>query len=413
MKFLRQLLESIRFAWQALRTNLLRTVLSLLGVTIGIFSIVAVFTFVDSMNMGIREQIDSFGKGVVYVGKWPWVMSNNYPWWKYINRPTMKYNEFKYLSDNLENSQAISIIDGRQTTLKNENNSMETRLMGVSQDYNKISDVFVESGRYFLSNETDNSAFVVILGASVKEALFPNRGDVIGETIKINGIKFKVIAMMKKKGEDLISLGGSPDEQAFIPYTTYASLFQKDQPEPDIAVKAFDWDKGQETLEGEVTGLMRSRRGLKPSQDNNFSINRLDGAVKFFESIFASMNVGGGIIALFSLLVGGFGIANIMFVSVKERTNIIGIQKSLGAKNYFILFQFLFEAVFLSLIGGAVGIFLVWMMSFINFGSLKLVLTVGNVMFGLLTATFIGVLSGIVPAWVAARLDPVTAIRSK
>ncbi|MEA5405109.1 ABC transporter permease [Arcicella sp. DC2W] len=413
MKFLRQLLESIRFAWQALRTNLLRTVLSLLGVTIGIFSIVAVFTFVDSMNMGIREQIDSFGKGVVYVGKWPWVMSNNYPWWKYINRPTMKYNEFKYLSDNLENSQAISIMDGRRTTLKNGNNSMETNLAGVSQDYNLISDVPVETGRYFLNNETDNSAFVVILGAKVKEALFPDRGDVIGETIKINGIKFKVIAMMKKKGEDLISLGGSPDERAFIPYTTYASLFQKDEPEPDIAVKAYDWDKGQETLEGEVTGLMRSRRGLKPTQDNNFSINRLDGAVKFFESIFASMNVGGGIIALFSLLVGGFGIANIMFVSVKERTNIIGIQKSLGAKNYFILFQFLFEAVFLSLIGGGVGIFLVWLMSYIDFGSLKLVLTFGNIMFGLLTATFIGVLSGIVPAWVAARLDPVTAIRSK
>jgi len=413
MKFLRQLLESLRFAWQALRSNLLRTVLSLLGVTIGIFSIVAVFTFVDSMNMGIREQIDSFGKGVVYVGKWPWVMSNNYPWWKYINRPSMKYNEFKYLSDNLENSQAVSIMDGRRTTLKNANNSMETNLAGVSQDYNKISDVPVETGRYFLNNETDNSAFVVILGAKVKEALFPDRGNVIGETIKINGIKFKVIAIMKKKGEDLISLGGSPDERAFIPYTTYASLFQQDQPEPDIAVKAYDWDKGQETLEGEVTGLMRSRRGLKPTQDNNFSINRLDGAVKFFESIFASMNVGGGIIALFSLLVGGFGIANIMFVSVKERTNIIGIQKSLGAKNYFILFQFLFEAVFLSLIGGAVGIFFVWLMSNINFGSLKLVLTFGNIMFGLLTSTFIGILSGIVPAWVAARLDPVIAIRSK
>jgi putative ABC transport system permease protein len=413
MKFLRQLFESIRFAWQALRTNLLRTVLSLLGVTIGIFSIVAVFSFVDSMNMGIREQIDSFGKGVVYVGKWPWVMSNNYPWWKYINRPSMKYNEFKYLADNLENSQAVSIIDGRRTTLKNENNSMDANLAGVSQDYNKISDVPVESGRYFLNSETDNSAFVVILGASVKEALFPNRGDVIGETIKINGIKFKVIAMMKKKGEDLISLGGSPDERAFIPYTTYASLFQQDHPEPDIAVKAYDWDKGQETLEGEVTGLMRSRRGLKPTQESNFSINRLDGAVKFFESIFASMNFGGGIIALFSLLVGGFGIANIMFVSVKERTNIIGIQKSLGAKNYFILFQFLFEAVFLSLIGGAFGIFLVWLMSHIDFGSLKLTLTVGNIFIGLMTATVIGVISGIIPAWVAARLDPVTAIRSK
>ncbi|MEA5258697.1 ABC transporter permease [Arcicella aquatica] len=413
MKFLRQLFESLRFAWQALRSNLLRTVLSLLGVTIGIFSIVAVFTVVDSMNMGIREQIDSFGKGVVYVGKWPWVMSNNYPWWKYINRPSMKYNEFKYLSDNLENSEAVSIMDGRRTTLKNGNNSMETNLAGVSQDYNKITDVPVETGRYFLNNETDNSAFVVILGAKVKEALFPDRGDVIGETIKINGIKFKVIAMMKKKGEDLISLGGSPDERAFIPYTTYASLFQQDQPEPDIAVKAYDWDKGQETLEGEVTGLMRSRRGLKPTQDNNFSINRLDGAVKFFESIFASMNVGGACIAFFSLLIGGFGIANIMFVSVKERTNIIGIQKSLGAKNYFILFQFLFEAVFLSLIGGAVGIFFVWLLSNVSLGSLKLVLTFGNIMIGVFVSTFIGVLSGIVPAWVAARLDPVIAIRSK
>lgn len=413
MKFLRQLFESIRFAWQALRTNLLRTVLSLLGVTIGIFSIVAVFSFVDSMNMGIREQIDSFGKGVVYVGKWPWVMSNNYPWWKYINRPTMKYSEYKYLADNLENSQAISIIDGRLTTLKNGNNSMETRLNGVSYEYNLISEVPVEDGRYFLTNETDNSAFVVILGAAVKEALFPNVADVIGQTIKINGIKFKVIATMKKKGEDLISLGGSPDERAYIPYTTYSSVFQKDYPEPDIAVKAFDWDKGQETLEGEVTGLMRSRRGLKPTQESNFSINRLDGAVKFFESIFASMNFGGGIIALFSLLVGGFGIANIMFVSVKERTNIIGIQKSLGAKNYFILFQFLFEAVFLSLIGGAFGIFLVWLMSHIDFGSLKLTLTLGNVVIGLMTATVIGIISGIIPAWIAAKLDPVIAIRSK
>lgn len=413
MKFLRQLFESIRFAWQALRTNLLRTVLSLLGVTIGIFSIVAVFTFVDSMNMSIREQIDSFGKGVIYVGKWPWVMSNNYPWWKYINRPSTKYVEYKYLSDNLENAEAVAILDGRQTTLKNGNNSMETRLQGISYDYNLISDIPIESGRYFMSNETDNSAFVAIIGADVKTNLFPNVPDVIGKTIKINGIKFKVIATVIKKGEDLISLGGSPDTRAYIPYTTFANVFQNDEPEPDIAIKAYDWDKGQEAVEGEAMGLMRSRRGLRPTQESNFSINRSDGAVKFFESIFASMNVGGGIIALFSLLVGGFGIANIMFVSVKERTNIIGIQKSLGAKNYFILCQFLFEAVFLSLIGGIVGISLVWLMSNINFGSLKLILTWGNVMWGLITSTIIGILSGIIPAWIAARLDPVTAIRSK
>jgi putative ABC transport system permease protein len=413
MKFLRQLFESIRFAWQALVSNVLRTTLSLLGVTIGIFSIVAIFTFIDSMNASISSEIDSFGKGVIYVGKWPWVFSNNFPWWKYMNRPTMKYSEYKYLAENVKNAQAISILDGRMTTLKNGNNSMETRLTGVSYDYNKISDVPIEYGRYFLTNETDNAAFAVILGAEVKEALFPNIGDAVGQTMKINGIKFKVIATMKKKGEDLLSFGGSPDQRAYIPYTSYSSLFQRDEPEPDVAMKAFDSDIGQQTLEGEVTGLMRSRRGLKPVQEDNFSINRLDGLTKFLDGIFSSLTIGGIFIAGFSLLVGGFGIANIMFVSVKERTNIIGIQKSLGAKNYFILFQFLFEAVFLSLIGGGVGILLVWLLSFGDFGSLKLILTYSNMIKGIITSSVIGIISGIVPAYLAAKLDPVVAIRSK
>ncbi|MFC0183042.1 putative ABC transport system permease protein [Pseudarcicella hirudinis] len=413
MKFLRQIFESFRFAWQALHSNVLRTTLSLLGVTIGIFAIVAVFTAVDSLNKNIRDQIDSFGKGVLYVGKWPWLMGNNYPWWKYVNRPNMKYSEFKYLQENLENAKHVAIIDGRgSVTYSHGNNSIDARLTGCSFEYNKISEFSIQQGRYFVPVETESSSYSAIIGAKIAETIFPN-GNAIGQTIKIKGIKFVVIGVLEKKGTDGITLGGSPDENAFIPYTTFANIFQKDQPEPDVAVKAYDWDVKQEALEGEIEGLMRSRRSLKPSQEDNFAVNRADGINQFFDGIFATLNMAGALIAGFSLLVGGFGIANIMFVSVKERTNIIGIQKSLGAKNYFILFQFLFEAVFLSLIGGLVGIFLVWLITIIPQDALTMILSYSNITKGLFISSIIGMLSGIIPALVAARLDPVIAIRSK
>jgi putative ABC transport system permease protein len=183
--------------------------------------------------------------------------------------------------------------------------------------------------------------------------------------------------------------------------------------QPVIAAKGLDYDDGLIELESEIIGMMRSRRGLKPSQEDNFALNRPEMAGNAITSVFGVLTVAGGIISLFSILVGGFGIANIMFVSVKERTNIIGIQKSLGAKNFFILFQFLFEAVFLCLFGGGVGIFIVYLLTFVPLGSLEIILSFKNISIGLILASIIGVISGIVPAFVASRLDPVIAIRSK
>jgi putative ABC transport system permease protein len=411
MKFLIQVYESLIFAYQALRSNILRTTLSLLGVSVGIFAIVAVFTAVDSLNKNIRSEIDSFaGSGVLYIGKWPWIMQNNYPWWKYLNRPEMKYTEFQFLKDNLKSAKAIAIIDnGRSASAALGSSSMDVNMTGASYDYNQITSVPVQFGRYFLPIESENALNVVIIGAKVSE----NLQATVGDQIKLNGIKFQVIGVIEKKGSDMLSFGGTPDEKVFIPYSTFSAVFQKDQPAPDIAIKALDDDIGQENLEGEVTGLMRSLRSIKPKQESNFSVNRLDGLNQFFDGIFAALNVSGALIAGFSLLVGGFGIANIMFVSVKERTNIIGIQKSLGAKNYFILFQFLFEAVFLSLIGGLVGIGLVVLLTLIPQDALPLVLTMKNIVTGLFISSFIGILSGIIPAWVAAKMDPVIAIRSK
>ncbi len=411
MKFLIQVYESLIFAYQALRSNIMRTTLSLLGVSVGIFAIVAVFTAVDSLNKNIRSEIDSFaGSGVLYVGKWPWIMQNNYPWWKYLNRPEMKFTEYQFLKDNLKSAKAIAIIDnGRSASATKGSSSMDVNMTGASYEYNQITNIPVQFGRYFLPIESENALNVVIIGFKVAENLEAS----VGDQIKLNGIKFQVIGIIEKKGSDILSFGGTPDEKAFIPYSTFSAVFQKDKPAPDIAIKAMDDDLGQENLEGEVTGLMRSLRSIKPKQESNFAVNRLDGLNKFFDGIFAALNVAGALIAGFSLLVGGFGIANIMFVSVKERTNIIGIQKSLGAKNYFILFQFLFEAVFLSLIGGLVGIGLVVLLTLIPQDALPLVLSMKNIVTGLFISSFIGILSGIIPAWVAAKMDPVIAIRSK
>lgn len=411
MKFIIQVYESLIFAYQALRSNIMRTTLSLLGVSVGIFAIVAVFTAVDSLNKNIRSEIDSFaGSGVLYVGKWPWIMQNNYPWWKYLNRPEMKYSEFQFLKDNLKSAKAIAIIDnGRSASASLGSSSMDVNMTGASYEYNQITSVPVQYGRYFLPIESENALNVVIIGSKVAENLQSG----VGDQIKLNGIKFQVIGIIEKKGNDILSFGGTPDEKVFIPYSTFSAVFQKDKPAPDIAIKAMDDDLGQENLEGEVTGLMRSLRSIKPKQESNFAVNRLDGLNQFFDGIFAALNIAGALIAGFSLLVGGFGIANIMFVSVKERTNIIGIQKSLGAKNYFILFQFLFEAVFLSLIGGLVGIGLVVLLTLIPQDALPLVLSMKNIVTGLFISSFIGILSGIIPAWVAAKMDPVIAIRSK
>lgn len=413
MKFIRQTFESFRFAWQALKSNLTRTILSLLGVTVGIFAIVAVFTIVDSLERNIKESLSAIGDKVLYVQKWPWGFGGEYQWWRYFQWPSPSYSEYKYLYDNLEMASAVAIMDFRGgTTVKNGSNSMEALIQGVSYEYSEISDVPIAAGRYFSPIETDGARNVAIIGAEVAETLFPNQ-DPVGKEFKLAGNRFVVVGQQVRKGESLLDVGGNPDTKCLIPYGAFAKLFQSGRPDPDIVVKGYETDEGLQELEAEIVGLMRTRRGLKPRQENNFSINRPEAAAQAIAGIFSVLTVAGWVIGSFSILVGGFGIANIMFVSVKERTNLIGIQKSLGAKNYFILFQFLFEAVMLSLVGGLVGILLVYLGSFIPLGTLDIKLTMGNILLGLGVSSAIGILSGIIPALMAARLDPVIAIRAK
>ena len=411
--------ESFRFAWNSLVTNVFRTILSLLGVTVGIFAIIAVLTVVDSLEKSIKDSLNFLGTNVIYVQKWPYVpeQGEEYKWWDYWRRPNASYNEFKFLEENLKNQTAMVILSPRGNVLaKRESNSYnQVEVRGVSYGYLDVFSVPLEKGRYFSVEEAERGKNIAIIGSNLEKNLFEGT-EPLGKELKIKGQKFVVVGVMKEEGESFL---GTPsnDDNCIIPYPTFRKMYSTgtgawNEQASFIGVKGRSEDVGLVELEYELTGLMRSRRGLKPKQKDNFALNRPEAITEVISGVFDVVGIAGWIIGGFSIRVGGFGIANIMFVSVRERTSLIGIQKSLGAKNYFILFQFLFESVFLSLIGGMVGLGIVYLLSFISLGSLELTLSFKNVLVGAGVSSAIGVISGIIPAALAARMDPVVAIRT-
>jgi putative ABC transport system permease protein len=414
--FVRLIFESFRFAWNALITNPLRTILSLSGVTIGIFAIIAVLTVVDSLERSIKNSFDFLGAGVIYVEKWPFIGSPDFPWWKYMKRPDASYEEFRFLEQNLNNHNGIAIfsIVGNRT-IKRENNSVAgINLFGITYDHIRIFELNFSSGRYFTNQEVDNGRNVAIIGHLAKDKLFGTE-NALGEEIKIRGLKYIVVGVMDEEGESLLDTP-SNDNNILIPYESFRKLYRTGGSRfgvpSRIGVKGLDSDAGLVNLENELRGLMRSKRALKPAEEDNFELNRPEAIANEIGKVFNVLTIAGWIIGGFSILVGAFGIANIMFVSVTERTSVIGIQKSLGAKDYFVLLQFLFESIFLSVLGGGAGLLLVYLITFLPTGSLELILSVKNVIIGIGVSGIVGVLSGIIPAWSAARLDPVIAIRA-
>ena len=357
MLFLGLFRESILFAINALVVNKLRTFLSLLGITIGIFAIITVFTIVDSLEQNLRKSVQSLGNDVVFVEKWPWTFGENYPWWKYMNRPEAEYNELDEILRKCNGAQAAAFVASTQITIKYKSSSIENvTIICASHQYDKVKNFEIAEGRYFADIESSAGRPVAIIGDVLAKTLFPNQSP-LGQSIKVNGAKVGVIGVFKKEGESI--LGGSSDTQILVPINYARSLIDihSENLNPQIMVRAKPGVSNDDLID-ELTGLMRSIRRLKPLAEDDFALNQTSLISNQFDSLFGIIGLAGWFIGGFSILVGGFGIANIMFVSVKERTNIIGIQKSLGAKNYFILLQFLFESVFLSLIGGIIGLLL-------------------------------------------------------
>ena len=405
--------ESLLFAWQSLVSNKLRSFLSLLGITIGILAIILVFTIVDGLESNIRGSIQSLGNNVVYIQKWPWDFGPDYPWWKYINRPVPQYYELDELQKRCKSTEALAYRMGRRRTIKYRSNSIQNAIVaGISHDFYKIKNFDLTAGRYFTQNETEAGYHLALIGASIAEGLFPNE-DPIGKEIKIAGNKAVVIGVIKKEGESL--LGISFDYQVITPFNFARSFLdvKSENADPMIYAKAKPNVSNAEMI-SELTGILRGIRKLKPMGEPNFALNETSLISKGFDGLFDIIGTAGWIIGGFSILVGGFGIANIMFVSVKERTNLIGIQKSLGAKNFFILVQFLGESVMLSTIGGFFGLLVTYIITIIGKDAIEMdiSLTSTNIILGFTISILIGIISGFIPAYSASQLDPVEAIRS-
>ncbi len=400
-------------AWNALVVNKLRTILSLLGITIGIMAIITVFTLVDSMEKNIRDNVQSLGDNTVYVQKWPWATGNDYQWWKYWQRPQPDIKDFKQLKKRSRAAEAVVFMASRSKTVGYGSNSIENvSIVAVTHDYDRIKSFDLATGRYFTLMESNTGNNVCIIGMAVAQGLFGKRNPV-GESIKVFKRKLNIIGVFNIEGESVF--GNSVDNQVLMPinYARQIMRVNSMSSNPTIMVKGKTGVLTDE-LKDELRGIMRSIRRLKPKAVDNFALNEISILSNSLDSLFQILNVAGTIIGGFSILVGGFGIANIMFVSVKERTRLIGIEKSLGAKNWFILLEFLSESIFLSLMGGVAGLVVVYGLTIVasSVFEVEIYLTLTNILKGISISVIIGLVSGIIPAYMASKLSPVEAIRS-
>ena len=416
MKIARQIWESLRIAIQAVNVNRLRALLSLLGITIGIFSIIAVFTMVDSLEANIRESVNSLGSDIIYVQKWPWAREEGeeYPWWKYMNRPLPSQDEYEFLKEKSRMAEDVCFVSGVQRMIEYGNSTVEgAAVAGVSDGFQEIRSIELERGRYFSPVEANAGRNVAVIGHDIASELFRGANP-IGKNVKVFGMKVVVIGVVEKEGTGMFE-GLILDDVALVPLNFYKGFvdIRSDMAGPEIWVQARP-NISVDEMSYELKQLLRSYRRLKPMEEDSFALNQTSIITNQLDQLFAVLKVAGFFIGIFSIIVGGFGIANIMFVSVKERTHLIGIQKALGAKKYFILFQFLFESVMLSLAGGIIGLFIVFLGALaISFSSdFSIYLTMENILVGIGISSLIGLVSGIFPAWQGARMDPVVAINT-
>ena len=419
LQFFRVLSETFKLTIQQLWLNKLRTFLSLFGITVGIFSIIAILTAVDALKNNINQSINSLGDNILFVNKWAWTFDgpSDYPWWKYFQRPNIKYENYKYVQAKSKLAEYVTFeINPRQPpeVAYKDKKTHKAQVSAVTDNYGRVFQLDIAQGRFLSNMEISNGINVCVIGGDIADKLFKDISNPVGMELKMDGRRLTVIGVIAQKGQDL--LGFNYDKAVIVPLDFYERNFSYDVNQIDKTIEIRTRPGVQlEELKQELIGIMRASRKLRPAQEDNFSVNQLSVIAKGFDSLFDSLGLVKWVIGAFSLIVGGYGIANIMFVSVSERKAIIGIKKALGATRSEILLEFLLEAIFLCMMGAIVGLLLVYVMChFLTQASgMEFSLSVVNVAVAFGISFLLGILSGIIPAYLAATMDPVEAIRSK
>ena len=416
------LYESFKMSGSAIVQNKLRSLLSVLGITIGIFCIISVYALVHSLEKSLNNQFSKFGSDVLFVQKWPWDdFGNNYPWWRYLKRPVTKPEEADFIVDRISPNKvkAVAYTYYIQTDVKAAKHSLKNiSVKCMTYEYNQIQSVNIGEGRYFSTEESNNAKPVAIIGSQVAKELFPGKS-AIGQQIRVGSGVCTVVGVCEVEGESLIN--NSSDNVVFVNAKWALGYFPYQKSEDaQIMLRAAE-GVSLDDLKIEISGIMRAYRKIKPGSEDDFAVNKMSMITDAISGLFDQIKKIGLIIGAFAMLVGCFGVANIMFVSVKERTQEIGIQKALGAKKWFIQIQFLLESIWLCLAGGFIGMFLVWLVllglnaavaSSLGAGA-SLTLGAEDATIGIGVSVIVGIVSGLIPAVSASNLDPVIAIRSK
>ena len=396
-------IENFLISLSAIFANKTRSILTALGIIIGVLSVTMMGTLISGLDKTFEGSMSWLGKDVLYISRWEWF--SDMDWWEVRNRPRIRPEYVDQVKERSQYALAVAPVMQRGASLSYSDKEIRTQIFGTNEEYMETISTNIEKGRFFTNSEDKSGMRVTVIGDGIKKAFFGDE-EAIGKYIKIDNMKFRVIGILEEQAKFLGLF--STDKQAILPFGAYKRIFSK-RGFMRLSVKVPE-DKIEEAVD-EISFVMRHIRGLKPNQKNDFAINQTKAFEKQYNTLKIAIGGTGTFITLLSLIVGGIGVMNIMFVSVKERTREIGVRKAIGATKGMIMSQFLMEAVTICLLAGLMGLLFAYLGSFLLNKIFPSNLDLSLALFSILISMFVGIISGIIPSYRAAKLDPIDSLR--